>query len=449
MVDVVVLALGHLDAAPAQEEARLAEFARTHDLRYVPPAYTADLDLSDIPAAEPVLLRGFGLAFVDLAVLLTESRGGRFTPAADGTITYHPSGREPVLYVGSRRGVPYHAKPEYRLRGPRPTLPKFFGPPEISELLSRPGRLDFGTDLWPSMAKEIGWGYYHELFTGHPDRVRLDVDEFADRYAGLSWDSADMRVLIAKAVPDEGDRLDLAALDRPLRGQEFADRAALTARVCEYVEADLARRADASYSADLGAFYTLLSVFGQLARLVAAGKLRPESQVDDVDGWWFGFFSFFASGPPGHRLRELLALVNAGVVRLVGPDMWVRAEDGRFVAGSPAVPGTVEAGTLIEARLPAPSVRRATDPLLRNMFRRGELAEETLFDAVADRGTGRILTTDTGLLVDATGWPHPRRFALGPHTSSRAPGAFTRPHTNAVGFRQNDAVARKILAQFW
>lgn len=449
VVDVVVLALGHLDAAPAQEEARLAEFARTHDLRYVPPAYTADLDLSDIPAAEPVLLRGFGLAFVDLAVLLTESRGGRFTPAADGTITYRPSGREPVLYVGSRRGVPYHAKPEYRLRGPRPTLPEFFGPTEISELLSRPGRLDFGTDLWPSMAKEIGWGYYHELFTGHPDRVRLDIDEFADRYAGLSWDSADMRVLIAKAVPDEGDRLDLAALDRPLRGQEFADRAALSSRVCEYVDADLARRADASYSADLGAFYTLLSVFGQLARLVAAGRLRPESQVDDVDGWWFGFFSFFASGPPGHRLRELLALVNAGVVRLVGPDMWIRAEDGRFVAGSPAVPGTVEAGTLVEARLPAPSVRRATDPLLRNMFRRGELAEETLFDAIADRGTGRILTTDTGLLVDATGWPHPRRFALGPHTSSRAPGAFTRPHTNAVGFRQNDAVARKILAQFW
>jgi hypothetical protein len=298
------------------------------------------------------------------------------------------------------------------------------------------------------MAKEIGWGYYHELFTGHPDRVRLDLDEFADRYAGLDWDSADMRVLVAKAVPDEADRLDLSALDRPLRGQEFADRDTLAGHVRQYVEADLARRADASFSADLGAFYTLLSVFGQLARLVAAGKLRPESQLDDVDGWWFGFFSFFASGPPGHRLRELLALVDAGVVRLVGPNMWVRAEEGRFVAGSPAVPGTIEAGTLVEARLPAPSVRRATDPLLRTMFRRGELAEETLFDAEADRGTGRILTTDTGLLVDATGWPHPRRFALGPHTSSRAPGAFTRPHTNAVGFRQNDAVARQILAQF-
>lgn len=448
VVDLVVLALGHLDAAPAETEARLAEHARKNGLRYVPPAYTADLDLSDIRPEEPVLLRGFGLAFVDLVVLLTESRGGRFVPAAGGALRYERSGREPVLYVGSRRGVPYHAKPEYHLQGTRPVLPHFFGPPEIETLLARPGRLDFHRDVWPLMAKEIGWGYYHELFTGHPDRVRLELDEFADRYAGQDWDSADMRALVAKAVPAEQDRLDLATLDRPLNDLVFPSRGALTQHVSAYIKADLARRADAAHSADLGAFLTLLSVFGQLARLVAAGKLRPTSQLDDVDGWWFGFFSFFASGPPGHRLKELLALMDANIVRLVGPNMWVRTEHDRFVAGSPAVLGEIEATTLIEARLPAPSVRRATDPLLRTMFRRGELAEELLPDALADHSTGRIQTTETGLLVDATGWPHPRRFALGPHTSSRAPGAFTRPNTNAVGFRQNDAVARHILAHF-
>ena len=448
VADVVVLALGHLDAAPGPEEARLAATARAHGLRYVPPAYTADLDLSDLAPGEPVLLRGFGLAFVDLAVLLTEGRGGRFTAGKGGTLVYHPSGAEPVLWVGSRRGVPYHAKPGYRLQGPPAPLPRFFGPAQVGALRLRPGRLDFDTDVWPLMAKDIGWGYYHELFTGHPDRVRMDLDEFAERYAATAWDSTDLRALVEKAVPDERDRLDLAAVDRPLRGLAFADRAAMTDDVCAYVEADLARRADASCSADLGAFLALLSVFGQLARLVAAGKLTPVSQVEDVDGWWFGFFSFFASGPPAHRLRELLALVRAGIVRFVGPDMRVRVAHGRFVADSPAVPGSVTAATLVDARLPAPSVRRATDPLLRAMFRRGELAEEVLLDTDAERSTGRIHTTDSGLLVDATGWPHPRRFALGPHTSARSPGAFTRPRTNAPGFRQNDAVARHILARF-
>ena len=44
-------------------------------------------------------------------------------------------------------------------------------------------------------------------------------------------------------------------------------------------------------------FLTLLSVFGQLAQLVAAGKLTAESQTDDVDGWWFGSS---ASSPAAH-----------------------------------------------------------------------------------------------------------------------------------------------------
>lgn len=447
VVDLVVLALGHLDAAPAPDQARLAEYAHTHGLRYVPPDYTADLDLSGIRPAEPVLLRGFGMAFVDLAVLLGEGRGGRFTSAPGGALTYHPSGREPVLYVGSRRGVPYHAKPEYRLQGTLAALPRFFGPAVIDELLARPGRLDFHADVWPLMAKEIAWGYYHELFTAHPDRVRVDLDEFADHYAELDWDTAEMDTLVAKAVPDELDRLDLATLDRPLRGKEFADRAELSAHIHAYVQADLTRRADPAHSADLGAFLTLSTLFRPLGRLVAAGKLDPASQLDDVDGWWSGFFSFFAGGPPGDRLRELLALAEAGVVRFIGPDMWVRAEDGRFTAGSPAVPGVVTATTLVEARLPAPCVRRATDPLLRSMFGRGELAEEVLLDGAAEYSTGRILTTESGLLVDATGAPHPRRFALGPHTSARTPGALTRPRTNAFGIRQNDVAARQILAR--
>ncbi|NEA05535.1 adenylate cyclase, partial [Streptomyces sp. SID10116] len=43
------------------------------------------------------------------------------------------------------------------------------------------------------------------------------------------------------------------------------------------------------------------------------------------------------------------------------------------------------------------------------------------------------------------GTPHPRRFALGPHTDARGAGAFTRPRTNSPTFRQNDATARAVL----
>ncbi|MBN6039659.1 FAD/NAD(P)-binding protein [Amycolatopsis sp. 195334CR] len=443
-VDAVVLALGHLDADPAPPEAELAAYAEAEGLRYYPPAYTADLDLSAIEPGETVLARGFGLAFVDLVVLLTEGRGGRFTERADGSLRYHPSGREPVLHAGSRRGVPYHAKPEYRLLGPPAPLPRFFGPPEVDELLARPGELDFTRDLWPLMAKDIAWGHYHELFTGHPERVRVDFAEFTACYAESAWGSGELESLVDKAVPDPADRFDPAAIDRPLTGLGFTGPEELTRYLRAHIEADLDRRANAEFSADLGAFLALLSVFGQLARLVQAGKLDSASQVDDVDGWWFGFFSFFASGPPGHRLRELLALNEAGLVRFLGPDLVVEARDGRFHGSSPAVrDGGVAATTLIDARLPAPSVARAADPLIRALRDRGELTQE---DLPGGRTTGRIRTTADGHLVGADGRAHDRRIALGPHTSARSPGAFTRPKTNGVVFRQNDAVARHLLS---
>ncbi|MER5304519.1 adenylate cyclase, partial [Streptomyces lasiicapitis] len=73
------------------------------------------------------------------------------------------------------------------------------------------------------------------------------------------------------------------------------------------------------------------------------------------------------------------------------------------------------------------------------------------------RGRGGVAETPDGLLSvdpadgrvrDRSGTPHPRRFALGPHTDARGAGAFTRPRTNSPSFRQNDATARAVLTFF-
>ena len=48
-------------------------------------------------------------------------------------------------------------------------------------------------------------------------------------------------------------------------------------------------------------------------------------------------------------------------------------------------------------------------------------------------------------IVRGDGTAHPRRFAVGPYTSNPFVGAFSRPRTNAVSFRENDAVALSTL----
>lgn len=353
------------------------------------------------------------------------------------------------MYVGSRRGVPYHAKPAYRLVGERPPLPRFFGPDAVDALLAGRDQVDFRRDVWPLMAKEVGWGYYHELFTGHPDRVALGWAEFAARYAELDWYGAELRALVDRAVPAAEDRLDFEALDRPLAGLAFETAEELQAYLRAYMEADVARRSDPAYSADLGAFYALLSVFGNLPRVVASGKLTPRSRVRDLEGWWRGLFNYYASGPPGDRLEQLLALSRAGVVRFLGADMWVEpdATGGVFRAGSASTPDVVEATGLVEAVLPGPTVLRTRDVLFGALREAGAGVEEVLDDGAGFRhqtGLLRVVVED-GRIVDAAGEPHPRRYALGPYTTARSTAAFARPKTNAAGFRQNDATARAIL----
>lgn len=423
--DLVVVTIGHLDAEPDAQQRELTDFARRNGLLHLPPDFTADSDLSALPAGEPVIVRGFGLAFVDLMVLLTEGRGGRHENGA-----YLPSGREPVLYVGSRRGVPYHSKIGYGFHGERAPLPRFFGPRQVDELLARPGPVDFRRDLWPLIEKELGYAHYHRIFTAHPERTAPGADwaAFEERYAACEPGGPALDALVASAVPDPADRLDLAALDHPLDGVRHDSLDALQEGLRRYVAADLKRSHDPSRSEDLAVFGALLSVYAQLLRF------------GDIGTWWHGFFSYLASGPPGPRLRQLDALSRAGIVRFLGAGITVEADEERgvFRAGSATVPGaSVEARALVEARLPDPTLELTGSPLLRALYEDGAAATPSGLLSV-DPADGRI--------HDRAGRPHPRRFALGPHTTARTSGAFTRPRTGGPAFRQNDATARTALA---
>ncbi|MFF2730379.1 FAD/NAD(P)-binding protein [Streptomyces sp. NPDC058008] len=421
--ELVVLTVGHLDARPDAGQQELTAFAARHRLVHLPPDFTADTDLGALRAGEPVLVRGFGLAFIDLMVLLTEGRGGRHEEG-----TYIPSGREPVLYVGSRRGVPYRSKIGYPWDGERPPLPHHFGPDRAAEILARPGTPDFHRDLWPLITRELGHAHYHRLFTAHPERTAMARGDFEEKYAVAAPGSPELAALVASAVPDPADRLDLDALDRPLDGVRHASYDALQEALRAHVTADLERRHDPRHSPDLAVFLGLLSVYGQVTGL------------GDIGERWHGFFSYLASGPPGPRLHQLLALSRAGVVRFLGAGMTVETDEERgvFRARSATVPGAyTEARALVEARLPDPSLRSTRSALLSGLYADGAAATDTGLLSV-DPADGRILGRD--------GRAHPRRFALGPYTTARSSGAFTRPRTGGPAFRQNDGTARAALA---
>jgi hypothetical protein len=186
----------------------------------------------------------------------------------------------------------------------------------------------------------------------------------------------------------------------------------------------------------------------ELGRLVPQERLNSRSQ-QAVHGWWHGFFSFVDSGPPPHRLREILALHRAGLLQFLGPGMWVRPDEasGRFVAGSFQSPVVVDAAAYIEARLPSPSVARSANPALADLHDAGWGTEQSLPTSDGPHSTGKLLVSSSHEVLGPDGVRQAGLFAVGPWTSGWGAGAFARPGTNAAPFRENDALARRLLSE--
>ena len=445
-VDLVLYALGHAGTVPEPEHADLVAFAAKNSLFYLPPAYTADADTNGIAAGEKVIVRGLGLAAVDLVVLLTEGRGGRFVPGPDG-LDYQASGHEPQLFLGSRRGIPYHSKISSTLHAPRPPQ-RFFSAAIAQELERSLSTLEFRRDVWPLIASEMLWGYYFELFNGHPERVRTSWKNFAPFIERYRHNSSKLRAAIAAAVPDRLDRLDLDVLDRPLAGIRCSSLDEVQDVVRSYIRDDLTQRSAREHSATLGLFTSLLYALFDLGTIIDSPKWTARSRVEELGSGWLGYFSFIASGPPAHRLEELLALSRSGIVTFLGADTRVRAVNGAFEASSASAPGLVVAHALVDARLPRTRLSTTDNAALRSLVDSGAGVEQVVSDAEYTGSTGLLLVApEDSRVIRADGTPHPRRFAIGPFTSAPFVGAFARPGTNAVSFRENDRVSRAVLAE--
>lgn len=440
--DVLVYAMGHNAREPEGEAVSLREAAASAGLTYLPPAFTADADLSVLAPGDDVIVRGMGLAAVDAVVLLTAGRGGRFVTDTTGNLRYEPSGLEPRLHLGSRRGVPYRSKVSSRLQGETPVR-EILTPAAVAELLARPGTVDFLDDVWPLIARELVWGHYRELFTGHPERVTTTWEVFRETLREVDADTSALRLAAAEVVPDPLDRFDLRTLDVPLGDETFSGALDVHERVRRHIVDDLQLRTSQDRSAAQALFLTILSSFLGLAD-IPTERWSARSRAVDLTVTWHAFFSYVASGPPAHRLEEFLALAEAGIVRFLGPDISVRVEAERgFVASSPRTAGEVSARALLDAWLPAATASASENPVLRELASRHG-REVHVSDESFTGSLGRIDVDADGRVIGRDGQPRAAMFAIGPFTSSMEAGAFTRPRSDALSLRQTDRIAGAV-----
>lgn len=442
-LSAVVLAQGHLPTVPDRAQRDLTSYAGRHGLRHIPPANPADVDLTPLSPGEPVLLRGLGLNFFDHMALLTTGRGGRFVYGPQG-LRYLPSGREPRLYAGSRRGVPYQARGD-NAKGPYGRHTPLVLTPEViagfRERADSGEAPDFLREIWPLVAKEAETVYYEGVLGNSPA-----LTCFRDRFRSAPHHSPQETAVLDKfGIPHAG-RWSWDRVARPYADHAFPDPDAWRSWLLAYLHEDAAQAALGNVEGPLKAALDVLrDLRNELRLIVDHGGLTGDSRRDHLDSWYTPLNAFLSIGPPRSRVEEMAALIEAGVLTVVGPRLKVRPDEGAWQAHSPEIPGSaVRVTTLIEARLPEPDLRRTADELLARLLRTGQARPHT----VDGYETGGLDVTPRPYhLVDRQGAAHARRFAFGVPTEGVhwVTAAGARPGVGSVMLSDADAVARAAL----
>ncbi|WP_144932117.1 FAD/NAD(P)-binding protein [Kocuria marina] len=421
--DAVVLALGHLDAHLRPSQKELVDGAAEHGLTYWPPTVPADAAWPDLPHGETVLVRGMGLNFCDALAQLTEGRGGRFTTDLDNPerLVYHPSGREPKIVAGSRRGTPYRAKPRLRGYYAASLQTRFFTVDAVRHLAaSSPGELSFDRQLGPLIRKDAVWNYYVVLARTAPDAFLGDPRAFLDRLDEILTDRTDVNwarksdALISDSVVP-GRQLQQARLARPFEDVSFASHDEYAAAVVHYLDRDVHGSLQGEDDPVKMAIASLNAARSVLKCVLAEIGISDSSWVHELQREFEPFVEGLASGPPVLRIQQLAALTRAGIVRFLGPEprFVVDRSEGYFVAASPWVEAApVRSRWMIEAMSPSNDVHRNISPLLTHMHERGLVRAKLM-----ETRDGASPETGTGLDVS-------RERPRGAHDDDAAAGSF-------------------------
>lgn len=338
-----------------------------------------------------VAIEGLGLTAMDTLAGLTEGRGGRYVrDQGFAGWRYQPSGREPQVFLQSRSGLPFHARPRIAvdsLKWPR----LFFTAAAVDALrLGREaGQLDFRHDVLPLIAAEMRAVFYQtRLQRDAPaqlgrvqHQLRMATDNVAREtlFAGLAdqWGAFDpLEWMPIAAWSGSGSG----------QGEPYA------AWFRHWIERDLALSRLGAAQSPVKAALEVWRDCRDLLRRVADRHGLTDASTHDFYSVWAGVSNRLVGGPQLERYEDLLALIDAGVVTVLGPG----AEHH------------LDFDQVIPARVAHSGLSGSAQELIADLLQQGLIraAHPWPADGIDTDALGRALQQD--------GSVHPRLWVLGP-----------------------------------
>lgn len=438
--DYVIMALGNLENTPAKFEDELTEFSKLNNLNYILPGFPNEPDLSNIPAKENVIIRGLGLSFFDFMARFTVGRGGEFKRNSDNHLTYLPSGKEPHIIAGSRRGFPYHAKGRNEKEPGEELRPHFLTPAFINNLKN--GKKITSDELWSLIKKEIEYVYYTLLvIQNYPD-----INHYQFELSFLHNSEQTLKEYNIKKT----DLLDWNYIKNPSINLLPNDDPKQF--MINYLKKDAQ---DAEGGTKTNPFSSALEVLRDMRnpiRNIISNRLLPDDQHIRLFMWFDSLINFLSVGPPAIRIEQLAALIEADIVDILPPGMTVETKDNQFRTYGKANPATKYlANTLIEARVPGTNAKTTINPLLANLLKNdyasiytiGSNKDKPMVTGAVqiDLKTNQLKSKNKDILTGLYFWGVPTEGQNWLTTAS------PRPFVNDISLRTANDIVRNIFQQ--
>lgn len=317
---------------------------KTTPENYFPHAYPVRI-LDKIPAKKKVGIIGWGLTCIDVALQLTEGRGGYF----DKADLYIPSGKEPILFPFSRNQIPI--MPRGPIYGDNTYKLHYLNEKWFTEVatIQKTRKIDFKSELFPWLEKELQFAYYSTL---------LQTREESKVNAYILWlpenEKFTYQDLCYPRIPKVGD---------------------LQKSYIDYIASMIAEAEKGeSKSPLMAAAAVWREAYPHIASLYRSGGFTGESH-QYFDKELFGAFCRTSYGPPIENMKKIRSLMEARIIRV----HWESAvnvsyykEENKFIIQDNEIQENMD--FIIDARIARPNLSEGNAELYQNL-RKNKLIE--------------------------------------------------------------------------
>ncbi|KAI1300929.1 FAD-NAD(P)-binding-domain-containing protein [Xylaria venustula] len=307
LVDYVFVTTGHASGRiSAMDEVTMANIESLKScnprIGFIPSA-AAFSRLGTIRSDAKVLICGTGLSAADAVSELTAGRGGRFEVLGHRRLRYIPSGREPMITLYSRQGLPAGAKGINQKTLGVDYEAVYFTQDFIDTKRRERGQLDWDRDVLPCLIREIEACWTTTIMKAGGSNASSPCAKH-------------VRCLVHKLLyPWDGE-----VIRSPGEHRRF---------VLDHLAEDIEAAFGGNLCHPVKAVAEMLRDLNDVMRYAVdyCGLDERSHRIFMRD--WVPINNRLAAGPPKERNMQLLALIEAGVVNIFEPDPEVAFDNER------------------------------------------------------------------------------------------------------------------------